>query len=158
MSFLARVLKQDGWPLSEKDSPTTEERRKKLIARLEKYSCHPVPADLQLPIRIVEDFRRPHVHDEVAKGTLPKVALAVEPTLNETNCSSFMFGWKTGYTTITCNRHAVRRLGNLVKKLRWSRDAETAPILALDWARGLAKIPFSGEVLVDGPAKPASAH
>ncbi|KAF9878867.1 ketose-bisphosphate aldolase class-ii family protein [Colletotrichum karsti] len=153
MAFLERVLRQDGWPLESEDEAYTEARRKKLIAELQKLSCHPVPEDLQLPIRIVEDFRREHVREEVAKGTLPKVVLSVEPTLNETNCSSFMFGWRTGNTTITCNRHAVRRLGNLVRKLRWSRDAETAPILSLDWARGLAKIPFPGEVLVDGPGR-----
>ncbi|GJC89761.1 hypothetical protein ColLi_12599 [Colletotrichum liriopes] len=154
MAFLERVLRQDGWPMAEKDDESTERRRRDLVAELQKLSCHPVPDDLQLPIRIVEDFRRGHVEKEVRKGTLPVVVLAVEPTLNETNCSSFLFGWKTGHTTITCNRHAVRRLGNLVKKLRWSRNAEAAPIIALDWARGLAKIPFPGEVLVDGPLKP----
>ncbi|KAK1980076.1 hypothetical protein LZ30DRAFT_724358 [Colletotrichum cereale] len=153
MAFLERVLRQDGWPSEEKDEESTEIRRRRLIAELQKLSCHQVPDDLQLPIRIMEDFRRKHVEGEVRKGTLPKVVLAVEPTLNETNCSSFLFGWKTGHTTITCNRHAVRRLGNLVKKMRWSRNAETAPIIALDWARGLAKIPFPGEVLVDGPFK-----
>ncbi|KZL83570.1 hypothetical protein CI238_08941 [Colletotrichum incanum] len=153
MAFLDRVLRQDGWPMEENNDGSAERRRRDLIAELQKLSCHQVPDDLQLPIRIVEDFRREHVKTEVRKGTLPKVVLAVEPTLNETNCSSFLFGWKTGYTTITCNRHAVRRLGNLVKKLRWSRNAEAAPIIALDWARGLAKNPFPGEVLVDGPLK-----
>ncbi|OHE93428.1 hypothetical protein CORC01_11293 [Colletotrichum orchidophilum] len=151
MTFLERVLRQDGWAMAQTDVEATERRRRNLTAELQKLSCHPVPEDLQLPIRIVEDFRREHVTEEVRKGTLPKVALAVEPTLNETNCSSFLYGWKTNYTTITCNRHAVRRLGNLVKKMRWSRDAEAAPIIAMDWARGLAKIPFPGEVLVDGP-------
>ncbi|GKT44742.1 uncharacterized protein ColSpa_04923 [Colletotrichum spaethianum] len=155
-TFLQRVLRQDGWPPEEKNDESTERRRQGLLAELQKLSCHKIPDDLQLPIRIVEDFRREHVEEEVHKGTLPKVVLAVEPTLNETNCSSFLFGWKTGHTTITCNRHAVRRLGNLVKKLRWSRNAETAPIIALDWARGLAKIPFPGEVLVDGPLKSES--
>ncbi|KAK2016889.1 hypothetical protein LZ32DRAFT_600918 [Colletotrichum eremochloae] len=153
MAFLERVLRQDGWPVEEKDNESTEGRRRRLVSELQKLSCHQVPDDLQLPIRIIEDFRRKHVEEEVRKGTLPKVVLAVAPTLNETNCSSFLFGWKTGHTTITCNRHAVRRLGNLVKKMRWSRNAETAPIIALDWARGLAKIPFPGEVLVDGPLK-----
>ncbi|GJD04228.1 hypothetical protein ColKHC_13053 [Colletotrichum higginsianum] len=156
MAFLDRVLRQDGWPMEERDDESTERRRRNLIAELQKLSCHKVPDDLQLPIRIVEDFRREHVQEEIRKGTLPRVVMAVEPTLNETNCSSFLFGWKTGHTTITCNRHAVRRLGNLVKKLRWSRDAETAPIVALDWARGLAKIPFPGEVLVDAPIETGS--
>ncbi|KAK2020659.1 hypothetical protein LX32DRAFT_647177 [Colletotrichum zoysiae] len=153
MAFLERVLRQDGWPLEEKDAESTEGRRRRLVSELQELSCHKVPDDLQLPIRIMEDFRRKHVEGEVLKGTLPKVVLAVEPTLNETNCSSFLFGWKTGHTTITCNRHAVRRLSNLVKKMRWSRDAETAPIIALEWARGLAKIPFPGEVLVDAPPR-----
>ncbi|KXH47281.1 hypothetical protein CSAL01_03256 [Colletotrichum salicis] len=153
MTFLDRVLRQDGWCMEGKDHEATEKRRRNLAAELQKLSCHPVPEDLQLPIRIVEDFRREHVAEEVRKGTLPRVVLAVEPTLNETNCSSFLYGWKTNHTTITCNRHAVRRLGNLVKKMRWSRDAEAAPIIAMDWARGLAKIPFPGEVLVDGPLK-----
>ncbi|OLN87247.1 hypothetical protein CCHL11_03582 [Colletotrichum chlorophyti] len=153
MAFLDRVLRQDGWSTEEKDDESTESRRRRLVAELQRFSCHPVPEDLQLPIRIVSDFRREHVQEEVRKGSLPKVVLAVEPTLNETNCSSFLFGWKTNNTTVTCNRHAVRRLSNLVKKVRWSRDAEIAPIIALDWARGLAKIPFPGEVLVDGPRK-----
>ncbi|KAK1672371.1 hypothetical protein BDP55DRAFT_696071 [Colletotrichum godetiae] len=153
LTFLDRVLRQDGWCMEGKDQEATEKRRRHLVAELQRLSCHPVPEDLQLPIRIVEDFRREHVAEEVRKGTLPKVVLAVEPTLNQTNCSSFLYGWKTNHTTITCNRHAMRRLRNLVKKMRWSRDAEAAPIIAMDWARGLAKIPFPGEVLVDGPLK-----
>ncbi|KAF6831397.1 hypothetical protein CPLU01_06816 [Colletotrichum plurivorum] len=148
MAFIERVLDQDHWPAGAEDDPKTESRRQRLVAELQKLSCHPVPEDLQLPIRIAEDFRREHVRGEVLKGNLPKVALEVEPTLNDTNCSSFIYGWRTGNTTITCNRHVVRKMGSLVNKLRWSRDAEMAPIIALDWSRGLAKLPFPGEVLV----------
>ncbi|KAF6817213.1 hypothetical protein CMUS01_12139, partial [Colletotrichum musicola] len=149
MAFIERVLDQDHWPAGVQDDPKTESRRKRLVAELQKLSCHPVPEDLQLPIRIAEDFRREHVRGEVLKGNLPKVALEVEPTLNDTNCSSFIYGWRTGNTTITCNRHVFRKMGSLVNKLRWSRDAEMAPIIALDWSRGLAKLPFPGEVLVE---------
>ncbi|TDZ27903.1 hypothetical protein C8035_v008692 [Colletotrichum spinosum] len=153
MGFLNRILDQSHWPPVGYADAISEARRQRLIAELAKLSCHEVPEDLQLPIRIIEDFRREHIPQEVAKGTLPRVALLVEPTLNDTNASSFMFGWKTRNTTITCNRHAVRKLGNLVQKLRWSRDAELAPIIALDWARGLAKLPFPGEVLVKAPPR-----
>ncbi|WYZ36822.1 hypothetical protein EsH8_II_000328 [Colletotrichum jinshuiense] len=63
-AFLERVLRQDGWPIEENGQEATERRRRKLISELQKLSCHPVPEDLQLPIRIVEDFRRVHVQEE----------------------------------------------------------------------------------------------
>ncbi|PSK42856.1 UPF0415 protein [Elsinoe australis] len=87
----------------------SEEVRQERRARLAECSKFDVPQDLRLPITIVDK-------DDVDASGLPAVAPKVKETLTAINQSVFMYGWSTGYTTITSNRTVVKGIENVLDK------------------------------------------
>jgi Protein of unknown function (DUF1308) len=95
-----------------------------LVASFQKLSIHTVPLDWQLPIQICtslsgDDHR------------LPAVARDVAFELTELNRSVFLFGWVTGYTTLTGNRTMARLIEHMVVEGRV--DNEMGPDIWLSY-------------------------
>ncbi|KAL0943338.1 uncharacterized protein CTRU02_201224 [Colletotrichum truncatum] len=126
-----------------------DEDRRRRIAELQKLSTHAVPEDLQLPIDIVGSVSWDDAQRMVERGELPRVALAVGQKgsgLNAMNVSSFLYGWKAGYTTITSNWDAAKRLRTAIETNRITGD-EVGPHI---W-----RIPFSRKLLAKPKAPSA---
>ncbi|KAF2138709.1 uncharacterized protein K452DRAFT_255486, partial [Aplosporella prunicola CBS 121167] len=98
-----------------------------LLDQLQALSIHAVPADLQLPIRIVQtpyDDADPSAQDP--DPALPPVARAVAAKLTPINRSIFLYGWAVGATTLSSNGTVARQIEGLVERHR-TRDDEVGP-------------------------------
>ena len=89
-----------------------------LLKEFQELSTYSVPADWHLPIKIVEE----QVTDEHS----PRLAAPVAKELSDINQSVFLYGWKTGRTTITSNRSAVKTIERCVETNRKS-DEDIGP-------------------------------
>jgi hypothetical protein len=83
---------------------SSEEIRKKM----QELCHHEIPDGWMLPVKICEF--------DVNDRRLPSIARTVAKELTDMNKSVFLFGWATGYTTITSNRGAVRVIEHAVTK------------------------------------------
>jgi hypothetical protein len=92
--------------------------RDQLLAELRKYSSHEIPSTWKLPIRAMDDL--PPV--EATRGLEKNVM----NHLTDVNLSVFTFGWRSGYTTITSNRAAVKTIEKAVEDHRIS-DTDVGP-------------------------------
>jgi hypothetical protein len=90
------------------DGCGTEQQSREVLRAL---SCHDVPEDLILPIRVCD---RVAVEDE----RLPQVARKVAEQLTDINQSVFLFGWAEGITTVTSNRTAAKVIETTVEEHR----------------------------------------
>lgn len=81
-----------------------------LLGEFQKLSAHSIPSDWRLPIKIVDE----QVSDEKS----PRLAETVAKELSDINESVFIYGWKTGRTTITSNRSAVKAIERCVEANR----------------------------------------
>ncbi|KAI9766373.1 MAG: hypothetical protein M1840_006637 [Geoglossum simile] len=88
-----------------------EKPRKVLVNEFQGLSEYEVPRDWNLPIKVVES-------DTAAKKTLPPSAEIVAQNLSEINQSVFLFGWASGWTTISSNRTVAKLIENIVEEHR----------------------------------------
>ncbi|KAK6065084.1 hypothetical protein SCUP515_11391 [Seiridium cupressi] len=116
-----------------------------VVEELQKWSIHPVPHNLRLPVRVINvgDFQ----------GNLPSEAKHVlEGQLNPGR-SVFSYGWANGLTTVTCNGVATKQLAHGLEKF-YERDntvlddatwpsmwafSSSRPLLGVPKAAGWAK-------------------
>jgi hypothetical protein len=94
-----------------------------LIAAFQKLSTHIVPTEWQLPIRVVQS---------VPEDGLPPLASVVAKELTSINRSVCLYGWATGYTTITSNRTSAKAIERIVEDHRTS-DSDAGPDVWVCW-------------------------
>lgn len=80
-------------------------RMQDLQTAFNELSRFDVPDSLLLPISILDDNVNENVSDK-----LPQVADKVSAVLTPINQSVFMYGWRSGCTTITSNRTVVKQI------------------------------------------------
>ncbi|KAM4062128.1 hypothetical protein HRG_008977 [Hirsutella rhossiliensis] len=111
-----------------------------LRARFQRLSVYPLPASVQVPIRVVdEDWTWPSICRGVAEARLPRVALDVARCANfkSAKLSIFMHGWATGMATLTSNKEVRGQIRTWVEANRHD-DGECGPaIWRLDVTRNL---------------------
>ena len=99
------------------------------LEKLRSKTDHETPGDLELPICIVRE-------DEIPAGAAPRSPISerllgvVGATLSGINRSVFLFGWRTGFSTISSNNNMVREIENLLEENRavdGSEDDVAAP-------------------------------
>lgn len=90
---------------------------------------HAIPTDLNLPVYVIPDDALPP--DAQPRSPLSARLLeAVAAKLSTINRSVFLFGWRTGFTTISSNNNAVREIDHLLEEHRaadGSEDEVAAP-------------------------------
>lgn len=87
-----------------------------LLFEMQKTSNHTVPPSWILPIKIV---------DKESMGlfeSLPRLARFVSPHLSEINRSVFMYGWISGYTTISSNATVAHQIEKTIEEKREAGD------------------------------------
>ncbi|KAF2104801.1 hypothetical protein NA57DRAFT_51602 [Rhizodiscina lignyota] len=100
-----------------------------LLQDLQRLSSHAIPSDLHLPIEIVSD--------KAAADDLPPIAHKVAESLRSINRSVFLYGWATGYTTITSNKGVANLIKRLVEEYRTSEDEVGPNIWLSTYSRSL---------------------
>lgn len=107
-----------------------------LVQQLQDSSDYQVPAQLSLPIKVVE--ARPVIDSARKEGKLPPVVNGVADTLSDINYSVFLYGWVTGVVTISSNRTVVRQIETTVERYRnGDEDLEGPPVWVCDTPRSL---------------------
>lgn len=125
-------------------SPTELERARLLYSGrpkdFQKYSIHPVPEDLMLPVQVLSEETELHAADLVQAGRLPEVAINVERHLLSVpgNRTTHLYGWSSGTTVVTSNRSLAKRLVRMIES-SLEKDYEDGPrICTLPYNRALA--------------------
>lgn len=126
-------------------NPTELERARVLFAggpdEYQKLSIHPVPADLMLPVQILQEEETDlHAQDLVDKGELPAVAVQVQNHLLFVpgNRATHLYGWQSGTAVVTSNRSLAKRMVRIVES-SLDKDYEDGPrIYALPYNRALS--------------------
>ncbi|KAL7923076.1 hypothetical protein ACQKWADRAFT_66411 [Trichoderma austrokoningii] len=117
-------------------SMSTEDIRR----RFEQLSTHPLPPNVQVPIRILnETWTMATVTQAVADGRLPGVALDVAQcgAFKSSKLSIYMYGWATGTVTVTSNKEVRGQIRTWVEANR-RHDLERGPnIWRIDVTRNL---------------------
>lgn len=118
------------------DAPYDGLDRQVLIRKFAELSDYQVPADWQIPVRVVD--AQPEINAAVAQGELPSVANEVANGLSDINHSVFMYGWVTGMTTISSNRTIDKQIETTIEKHRQGNDDLQGPAVWIcDTARSL---------------------
>lgn len=125
-------------------SPTELERARLLYSGgqkdFQKFSMHPVPEDLMLPVQVLSEEGDLRAGDLVLAGRLPEVAINVEKQLLDVpgNRTTHMYGWSSGWTVVTSNRTLAKKLARLIES-GLLEDYEDGPrICTLPYNRALA--------------------
>ncbi|KAH8841134.1 hypothetical protein MCOR27_002827 [Pyricularia oryzae] len=120
-------------PLTEEDITAARNRGPKATrVRLAGLSVHGVPDDVFWPVDISDDGFTQNTDVLVESGRLPRVAPAVANKLQEPNRSIFLFGWATGYTTLTANSAMVNRIKRTLEVNR-TGARERGPDVFVRW-------------------------
>ncbi|KAF7537928.1 hypothetical protein G7054_g3349 [Neopestalotiopsis clavispora] len=91
--------------------------REQLVQKFQKLSAHEVPADLQLPVKIVD--YTPST-SELSSEVWEALRDVTEPTK-----SVFAFGWASHYTTLTSNGAGITSLTKNLEDSVFGRSTET---------------------------------
>ncbi|KAF3011472.1 hypothetical protein E8E14_005526 [Neopestalotiopsis sp. 37M] len=92
--------------------------REQLVQEFQKLSDHEVPADLQLPVKIVENTS--------STSELPSEVWEALRDVTEPTKSVFAFGWASHYTTLTSNGAGITSLTKNLEDSVFGRSAETS--------------------------------
>ncbi|GFP54188.1 hypothetical protein ACSS6W_001859 [Trichoderma asperelloides] len=117
-------------------SMSTEDIRR----RFQELSTHPLPKDVQVPIRILDEtWTMATVTQAVADGRLPKVALDVAQcgAFKSSKLSIYMYGWATGNVTITSNKEVRGQIRTWVEANRRDDQERGPTIWRIDVTRNL---------------------
>ncbi|KAK0630986.1 hypothetical protein B0T17DRAFT_458243, partial [Bombardia bombarda] len=101
--------------------PTAQKSEEEIRRELEKWSNIPIPSDLHLPVRIVDDISLDEVEPLILAGKLPEMALGVANDLSQLNRSVYLFGWANRITTVTGHRGIERQI-RLSLATHWKPD------------------------------------
>lgn len=96
--------------------PSSDMSSAERVAELRKLCQYPVPANLILPIHPIErDWNLSTVQDIVDKGGLPRYAVSVVKGMGTANIQTLVYGWYSGYTTLTGQFTFVDRFLSLIQ-------------------------------------------
>ncbi|KAG6054425.1 hypothetical protein E4U17_003794 [Claviceps sp. LM77 group G4] len=123
-------------------SPCKEGRlsREAFRARFRELSVHEMPSAVDLPVTVMAECWRPDsLQGDVDKGALPGVALDVvrHCGFSAAKLSVFMYGWRSGNVTLSCNREVKAQFRTLVEMYRRGEDDYGPLIWGVDVARNL---------------------
>lgn len=98
-----------------------------LLKEWRQLSEYQVPEGLQLPIKVVKR--------EAEGARLPPVAEAVATQLSPINKSVFLYGWATGFTTLSSNRTVAKQIEHIIAE-KGTDEADVGPSI---WLCGEAR-------------------
>jgi len=104
--------------------------REELVNAFAGVSEHEVPKEWRLPIRVV-------AKEDVRLEGLPAVAKKVAERLTAINRSVFLYGWASGWTTITSNRTVAKLIESVVEENRTSEEDRGPDLWLCPTARSL---------------------
>ncbi|KAG6033010.1 hypothetical protein E4U19_007002 [Claviceps sp. Clav32 group G5] len=116
------------------------EGREAFRARFRELSVHEMPSAVDLPITVMAECWRPDsLQEDVDEGALPEVALDVvrHCGFSAAKLSVFMYGWRSGNVTLSCNREVKAQFRTLVEMYRRGEDDYGPLIWGVDVARNL---------------------
>ncbi|KAH6610135.1 hypothetical protein Trco_000155 [Trichoderma cornu-damae] len=108
--------------------------------RFEELSTHPLPHDVQVPIRVLaEPWTMSTVNRAVADGRLPEVALDVAKcgAFKSSKLSIYMYGWATGNVTVTSNKEVRGQIRTWVETNRRGDHERGPAVWRIDVTRNL---------------------
>ncbi|KAG5923225.1 hypothetical protein E4U61_004031 [Claviceps capensis] len=114
--------------------------REAFRARFRELSVHEMSSAVDLPITVMTECWRPDfLQEDVDGGTLPGVALDVvrHCGFGAAKLSVFMYGWRSGNVTLSCNREVKAQFRTLVEMYRRAEDDYGPLIWRVDVARNL---------------------
>jgi hypothetical protein len=118
------------------EGPYEKLDRKAILQKFQELSDYQIPAEWQLPIKVVESQQAIDVVK--AKGDLHPVVHEVGKDLSDINNSVFLYGWVTGLTTISSNRTIDKQIEATVENNRNGDDDLRGPdVWICDTARSL---------------------
>lgn len=104
-----------------------EKPRDELLKEWRQLSEYQVPEGLQLPIKVVKR--------EAEDSRLPPVAEVVAAQLSPINKSVFLYGWATGFTTLSSNRTVAKQIEHIIAE-KGIDEADVGPPI---WLCGEAR-------------------
>ncbi|KAF5010251.1 hypothetical protein F66182_15472, partial [Fusarium sp. NRRL 66182] len=107
-----------------------------LLRELQKISDHPVPAQLNLPISVVDA----HAEIEAAmkQKKFPLVIDRITKILTDINYSVFLYGWARDIVTVSSNKTVVKQIESTIEDNRGDDDTLEGPrIWICETARSL---------------------
>jgi hypothetical protein len=105
--------------------------REQRIDAFKEFSEYRVPAEWNLPIRVVDEDLAS------TRSKLPSVADDVSKVLSPINQSVFLYGWETGRTTITSNRTVSKEIELTIERNRVNEDDKGPDIWLCPTSRSL---------------------
>lgn len=90
-------------------------------AQWREMSEHDVPQTLQFPVEVIdvsEELGHLSMDDETPRLSSKRLADKISSQLTPLNSDIFMYGWRTGQTTITSNFNVTRRIIDLLNQHR----------------------------------------
>ncbi|KAH6680790.1 hypothetical protein B0J14DRAFT_471198 [Halenospora varia] len=112
-------------------SGTSKLTPKDRIEEFQKLSDYTIPEDWQLPIEIVD------VDVSAVKENLPPAASILADSLSTINSSVFLYGWRSGRTTISSNRAVAKEIEATVEEHRSSEEDEGPDVWLCSMTRSL---------------------
>lgn len=104
---------------------------------LQQLSEHQI-IGLQLPVHVIdEEWDRGQIAKATGDGRLPEVASKVAADIREPTVSIFMYGWASGYTTVSTNMTCARQLRCLTERYRTNKDERGPAVFVLSKPRSL---------------------
>lgn len=98
-----------------------------LVHRFQELSEYPIPGGWQLPIVMID--AQAIISTVSCAGKLPRVAEKVATKLTAVNRSVFLYGWATGYTTITSSRAVARMIEVTIEQEVGEDDLVEGPLI-----------------------------
>lgn len=95
--------------------------REDLLSQWHERSDHEVPSTLKLPIEIVDeemDLEALSLSNGVKRLSSQRLSDMITSQLTDLNSNIFMYGWRSGRTTVTSNFNVTRRIIDLLNKHR----------------------------------------
>ena len=87
-----------------------DKTQSQLIEDMQSWSAYEVPAEWQLPIKVVNQ------NENDCQASLPTEAVEASRDMTDINRSVFLSGWATGRTIITSNRTVVKQIEHDLEK------------------------------------------
>jgi hypothetical protein len=91
-----------------------------ILEEFQKFSDYKIPANWRLPVEVID------VDLPTLKSTLPPSVNKVSEALSAMNQSVFLYGWASGFTTLSSNRAVAKEIENIIEENRTS-DEEAGP-------------------------------
>jgi Protein of unknown function (DUF1308) len=106
-----------------------------LLGKFQQFSDHPVPSQLQIPIKVVDSHAE--IDAALQQNKFPPIFNKVTELLTDINRSVFLYGWARDIVTITSNRTVVKQIENTIERNRQDDKTQGPKTWVCDTARSL---------------------